>query len=556
MAFYDKFPYTNFQELNLDEIIKALKQMESDMKDFINNNVIKYADPIQWDITKQYEANTVVTDHNGNAYISSQPVPSGVALSNETYWSKIGNFDELFSKVKQAITPYDEGIGTTATAAHAVGDLVWQDDILIVVTRAMNAGDTYVIGSNCEVSSVNEELKKLVTNVTQMVTTAIAGIQGDMSTLETNINNDMNELDTSLRSFVTNTTSSLTQRIQNVENTIDSLEDKYYIFIGDSFAGGWTPDGQTIPFPTLFKNEKNIQNDHFFNSAIGGAGWVRGTTYLTQLTNMYGQITDHSKITDIYVTGGRNDFGAANAEIITAKRAFMSYVKANYPNATVHIGCLGRSFEYNDDNCTMTQQFNCYYAYCAESESMGAQNMYNLVTCLDDSNLFASDMKHPNQDGQNAIYNAINAIEMGGIFQQSLSVFPQLHPSGISSETAASGNISMTEVNGTISVVMFSRNISTTPTQVTLNEAAYEIGTFDRMLVPGANYKTYFGYGVAVINVSNQFYEVPVMVYILKNKLWIQLSATNAAHNNYLTGELRQIQLKGARMSYSAIRGS
>lgn len=554
MAFYDKFPYTNFQELNLDEIIKALKQMESDMKDFINNNVIKYADPIQWDITKQYEANTVVTDHNGNAYISSQPVPSGVALGNETYWSKIGNFDELFSKVKQAITPYDEGIGTTATAAHAVGDLVWQDDILIVVTRAMNAGDTYVIGSNCEVSSVNEELKKLVNNVTQMVTTAINGIQSDMTTLETNINNDMSELDSSLRSFVTNTTSSLTQRIQNVENTIDSLEDKYYIFIGDSFAGGWTPDGQTVPFPTLFKNEKNIQNDHFFNSALGGAGWVRGTTYLTQLTNMYGQIMDHSKITDIYVTGGRNDFGAGNQDILDAKRAFMSYVKANYPNATVHIGCLGRSFEYDNDGCDMAAQYNCYFAYCWQSESLGAQNMYNLVTCLDDSSLFASDGKHPNQDGQNAIYNAINAIDMGGIYQQSKAIYPQLQPSGINAGQA-SGNISMTEINGLINVVMFARNIDTTPTQVSLSQSVFELGTFDRMLVPGTNYSAYFGYGVAVINVTGAFYEVPVMAYIVKNKLMIQISATNAAHNNYLSGELRQIQLKGVHMSYSAIRG-
>ena len=553
MAFYDKFPYTNFQELNLDKIIFALKTMQDEMKEFISNNVIKYADPIQWDITKQYEANTIVADQDGNAYISSKPVPIGVALSNTEYWSQIGNFDALFNVIKDAISPYNVPmLGSTATAAQPVNDFLWVGDDLYKTTAAINAGDTIASGTNVTESNINQRIREIMSSLTAGLTS----VRTDFTAADDDIRLDFHAADSSIRNTINANQSANNARFQAIENQIASLEDKYYIFIGDSFAGGWTPDGQTVPFPILFKNDKNIQNDHFFNSAIGGAGWVRGTTYLTQLTNMYGQIPDHSKITDIYVTGGRNDFGAANAEIITAKRAFMSYVKANYPYATVHIGCLGRSFEYDNENCTMTQQFNCYYAYCAESESMGAQNMYNLVTCLDDSNLFASDMKHPNQDGQNAIYNAINAIEMGGIFQQSTTIYPQLQPSGISSETQSSGDISMTEINGIVSVVMFSRSISTTPTQVTLSEQRYEIGTFDRILVPGANYRTYFGYGVAVLNMSGTFFEVPVLVYIMKNKLWIQLSATNAAHNNYLSGELRQIQLKGVHMSYSAIRGS
>lgn len=165
MAFYDKFPYTNFQELNLDWIISALKLMEKEQKEFINNNVIKYADPIKWNITTQYEANTVVTDFNGNAYISSQPVPSGVNITNTSYWSKIGNFDELWGVVKNAITTADEGAGTTATAARSVNDLVWVQDKLLRVTAPMIAGDTYVIGSNCAATDIDDALKTLRSNI-------------------------------------------------------------------------------------------------------------------------------------------------------------------------------------------------------------------------------------------------------------------------------------------------------------------------------------------------------------------------------------------------------
>lgn len=165
MAFYDKFPYTNFQEINLDKLIIRMLQLELEQKEFINNNVIKYADPIQWNITTQYEANTVVVDSDGNAYISSQPVPAGVSISNTDYWSRIGNFSELWETVKKAITQYDEEQGTTATVAHSENDLVWLSDDLIVVTRPMLPGDAYVIGSNCEYTSINDELEKILQQI-------------------------------------------------------------------------------------------------------------------------------------------------------------------------------------------------------------------------------------------------------------------------------------------------------------------------------------------------------------------------------------------------------
>lgn len=170
MAFYDTFPYTNFQEINLDRLMMKMIALELEQKEFINNNVIKYADPIRWDITTQYEANTVVTDVNGNAYISSRPVPAGVNITNTNYWSKIGNFDALWGAVKDGITTADEGAGTTATAPRAIGDLVWVQDDLIRVIAPMIAGDSYVIGSNCVATDIDDELKTLRTNVTNLGT--------------------------------------------------------------------------------------------------------------------------------------------------------------------------------------------------------------------------------------------------------------------------------------------------------------------------------------------------------------------------------------------------
>ena len=156
-------PYTNFHDLNLDWIMDALNEFDTKLTNFVSLATIKYANPIQWDITSQYEANTVVVDSNGNAYLSVQPVPSGVSLDRTEFWTKIGNFDELWADVKKAITPNDEGHSPTATAARAVNDLVWVNGALVRVTRAMIAGDAYVPGSNCVSSSTNEVLHYLVT---------------------------------------------------------------------------------------------------------------------------------------------------------------------------------------------------------------------------------------------------------------------------------------------------------------------------------------------------------------------------------------------------------
>ena len=156
-------PYTNFHDLNLDWIIEVLNEFNTKLTNFVSLATIKYANPIQWNITSQYEANTVVVDSNGNAYLSVQPVPSGVSLDRTEFWTKIGNFDELWADVKKAITPNDEGHSPTATADRAVNDLVWVNGALVRVTRAMIAGDAYVPGSNCVSSSTNEVLHYLIT---------------------------------------------------------------------------------------------------------------------------------------------------------------------------------------------------------------------------------------------------------------------------------------------------------------------------------------------------------------------------------------------------------
>ena len=185
-----KAPYTNFHDLNLDWIIEVLNEFNTKLTNFISLATIKYADPLQWDITSQYEANTVVVDSKGIAYLSVQPVPSGVSLDRVEFWTKIGNFDELWADVKKAITPNDEGHSTTATAARAVNDLVWVNGALVRVTRAMLAGDAYIPGSNCVSSSTNEVLHYLITAFNEGLSAEKQAREDADSNLQTSIDTE------------------------------------------------------------------------------------------------------------------------------------------------------------------------------------------------------------------------------------------------------------------------------------------------------------------------------------------------------------------------------
>ena len=202
-----KAPYTNFHDLNLDWIMDELNEFNTKLTNFVSLATIKYANPIQWDITSQYEANTVVVDSNGNAYLSVQPVPSGVSLDRTEFWTKIGNFDELWADVKKAITPNDEGHSPTATADRAVNDLVWVNGALVRVTRAMIAGDAYVPGSNCVSSSTNEVLHYLITAFNE-------GLSAEKTARE--------NADTQLQKAIDNETQARKDADNDLQNSIDN----------------------------------------------------------------------------------------------------------------------------------------------------------------------------------------------------------------------------------------------------------------------------------------------------------------------------------------------
>lgn len=82
--FLNQFPYSDFHELNLDWLIKTVKDLAFEMKNFEAANTVSFKG--DWNITEQYPAWSIVNDHN-NIYISNKPTPAGVPITNIDYWT-------------------------------------------------------------------------------------------------------------------------------------------------------------------------------------------------------------------------------------------------------------------------------------------------------------------------------------------------------------------------------------------------------------------------------------------------------------------------------------
>lgn len=156
-------PYTNFHDLNLDWIIKALTEIDRRLANFVSLNTIKYADPIKWDITSQYAQNTLVLDpQDGTAYLSVQPVPQGVQITNTDYWTPVFTLQNFIDPLKNAITaaPQQEN-GQAVTKQLPANSVFFVGDVLCTNPQVIPQTSLVVIGTNCVKVSVVDLISRL-----------------------------------------------------------------------------------------------------------------------------------------------------------------------------------------------------------------------------------------------------------------------------------------------------------------------------------------------------------------------------------------------------------
>lgn len=141
MAFYDKFPYTNFQELNLDSLIKRVTDMQAYIDKWFPAHELKFADPIEWNSNTIYDAFTIVLAPDGDSYISKQPTVPGVSYINTDYWIKISDFNAQIHEIQTELNAQIHEIQTEVNVLSG-NPLQLQNRKFIIIGDSYNTTDT------------------------------------------------------------------------------------------------------------------------------------------------------------------------------------------------------------------------------------------------------------------------------------------------------------------------------------------------------------------------------------------------------------------------------
>ena len=456
-----RYPYTNDHELNLGWVLATIKAQESELSKFVALNTVKYADPFDWNITSQYATNTVVFNPaDMTAYISVQPVPSGVQIDNTEYWTPIFTLADIFTAYKTSITPVEQIAAKPATQAISKGQLLWIDNVLYQAVRDIAQGTVIVPGENVLLTNISDELAAQEAAITAEQDTRV---RADTQ-LQANITAERSAREQSDQLLQTNITAEQTAREQAdqlLQNQINTLKTANIpLFIGDSYALGY---GDSTPakytgWPAILAGFMNAQSI-YTSISTGGCGFCNtgnnGKTFLGLLQSYTG---NKNNVNMVVVCGGYNDNGFSIEAITQAVSDFCSYAKQNFPNAKIYVGMIANNGAISNHNIRLSIANNVLPAYNS-CTNVGAIYLDGVESVLKNYDFISSDNIHPNQNGYNAIAGAIYAAIYGGFSAKSGFNSAAYSPNG----TANNPTIGTVQ-NGTEVFFYFSNLILNTPT--------------------------------------------------------------------------------------------
>lgn len=167
MLFDHKYPGTDLHEIDLAYMLAQVQQIKEQIDTLYSNGVVKFADPVEWAINRNYTAGIIVKDAGtSNYYIAKQLVPSGIQLYNTEYWQSLGLME---------------------TADYS-GEIARLDaEIAVVSTTANQAGqDAQAAGSAAQAAQTAANAAQATAQDAQTTAESIAGVANSALTTATN----------------------------------------------------------------------------------------------------------------------------------------------------------------------------------------------------------------------------------------------------------------------------------------------------------------------------------------------------------------------------------
>lgn len=182
---------------------------------------------------------------------------------------------------------------------------------------------------------------------------------------------------------------------------IESLNEvkRKVVFIGDSYAEGYTPDGRVIGWPFVIDNTDKMDCIIKYKGGTGFISVLQAGTF----TQLLDSLNSDNKVTDVIVAGGYNDRYGTTQQILDGIRSFCALSRSKFPNANIKIGMVGWSTIVSQQP-SLRNAIAAYKQGCIQNN---VQYMTDVENSIHNADYLSSDQIHPNQTGENVIANNI-----------------------------------------------------------------------------------------------------------------------------------------------------
>lgn len=294
-----------------------------------------------------------------------------------------------------------------------------------------------------------------------------------------NTNIKLNNTITALNNTNTNLNNTNTD-LNALSTKVTKLHHKSYIFIGDSYTQGYSPDGN---ISNTFVNQiiSKLKITDFKISSNGGASFAdSANNFLTLLKNT--NVADKNSITNIIVFGGYNDYSWSKTDITTGMINFFNYAKTNYPNAIISVGYVG----FCTDSSTYNMRANSVSVYNEVSGQLGGNYLSGCEYILHNTNVMSSDGIHPNITGHKMLASyCTTALTNGSCNPTSTDNLTLVPAEGWTIDKP--NNFIVTKNGGVLTLQIDRNTFRHEPFMFKGDETRYLIGTFNNTSIFGNN---------------------------------------------------------------------
>lgn len=330
--------------------------------------------------------------------------------------------------------------------------------------------------------------------------------------------------------------------VDNLQEDYDDFKEGYntlkyrkFIFIGDSYAQAYTPEGMIQGWPDRVAAKLQLASGQWYKSAYGAIGFGRaqeGVTFTSLITDI--SVDDPESITDIVVCGGYNEQGSVSP-VLSGIASFKAVCDSRFPNARVHIGFVGygKTFDGVGGNITMN-------AYRQGAVNNGCEYLNNVEYALYDFyTFFSSDGFHPNDTGLDRLAIAIaNAIMSGSADVRAPYTTIDI-PTGSIMSLERANSFGCDYNNGMVTCYLLSRMIVTPASAYSYGIAngrtEMTLGTITSGFLYGNDYRAPIINITAMVHNGSNFFIMPGRLRFYKGEIRLALIGTNDTNSNWRT---------------------